>query len=649
MYCKECGKALDPGAKFCSNCGVKVEKEPEPFVPAFMKSYGTEPEKETPAPKRKTYEREVFDWNLDGFPDPNKKTEEVDFNWSSVLEDNQRKIYGLEKGERERKPLIDSTEMSFDKDTVAAYEAKTREREIEQSKKAAEEEKARLQAEAKSEGDRTKTETQEEAEREFEELLKTVPELNESEYEIPDSLFKEPDEGKSEPEEKEESKPYQSLEDELFADMGSLAGTEEPPAATIVAGRNRTDSSNVDKFYTFNQKKTELQALLDREYARLEKLNRTEEEELLKLEDILEESKTEETGPIQTEEETPEEAAEEIPEPEIRTAPAPVYVGVQLAAAPAGVYVEPEISDVEVDEEDSCVQEPAETVEPVEIAEPVETAEEEPAAVKEAEDSLPSKGEEAEERKLTFGDVFNDDDDDYDEDTKKGGCLKVIAILLCIIVVIQLALIGIQYFAPDSEPAKVINKGYSKIIGMISGKEEPATPTDEASELSNIIKAHASENRNIASVREDAGLAFEAGKDYGFEGFDETYRYENAPWYTDKDDEEITYLDGIVSTLIGYYSAWVDKMDDDSDEIYSYVGSRSPAKESLDELSREEGVVYSIESLDIGEIRFDGSGFYVLTKVVYVNSEESEKTEELQVVNLEPNNEMMEIMNIVII
>lgn len=637
MYCKECGKALDPGAKFCSNCGVKVEKEPEPFVPAFMKSYGIEPEKESPAPKRKTYEREVFDWNLDGFPEPNKKTEDVDFNWSSVLEDNQRRIYGLERGERERKPLFDSAEMSFDKDTVAAYEAKTREREIEQSKKAAEEEKARLQAESKSEDDRTKTETQEEAEREFEELLKTVPELSESEYEIPDSLFKEPDEGKTETEEKKDSKPYQSLEEELFADMGSLAGTEEPPAATIVAGRNRTDSSNVDKFYTFNQKKTELQALLDREYARLEKLNQTEEEELLKLEDILEESKPE-----------PEEPKPEETEPEIHTAPAPVYVGVQLAAAPAGVYVEPEIPDVEVNEECSCVQEPVETVEPVEPAEE-ESAEEEPAAVKEAEDSLPSKGEEVEERKLIFGDVFNDDDDDYDENTKKGGCLKVIAIFLCIIVVIQLTLIGIQYFAPDSEPAKVINKGYSKIIGMISGKDEPAAPVDEASELSTIIKAHASENRNIASVREDAGLAFEAGKDYGFEGFDETYRYENAPWYTDKDDEEITYLDGIVSTLIRYHSAWVDKMDDDSDEIYSYVGSRSPAKESLDELSREEGVVYSIESLDIGEIRFDGTGFYVLTKVVYVNSEESEKTEELQVVNLEPNNEMMEIMNIVIL
>ena len=136
MYCKKCGRALDTDAKFCSNCGTKVVREDETFVPAFMKSYGIEKEQEE-KPKRKTYERENFDWHLDGFPEPNKKTEDVDFNWSSVLEHNQRRIYGLEK-DRERTPLYDPAEMSFDEDTMAAYEAKSREREAAAAQRAAE-------------------------------------------------------------------------------------------------------------------------------------------------------------------------------------------------------------------------------------------------------------------------------------------------------------------------------------------------------------------------------------------------------------------------------------------------------------------------------------------------------------------------------
>ena len=120
MYCEKCGKVLEAGAKFCSNCGAMVEKKSEPFVPAFMKSYGLEEDK-TEKPKRKTYERENFDWNLDGFPEPNKKTEDVDFNWSSVLEQNQKKIYGVDRN-RERKPLFEPAEMSFDEDAYKALE-----------------------------------------------------------------------------------------------------------------------------------------------------------------------------------------------------------------------------------------------------------------------------------------------------------------------------------------------------------------------------------------------------------------------------------------------------------------------------------------------------------------------------------------------
>ncbi|MGN0732907.1 MAG: zinc-ribbon domain-containing protein [Emergencia sp.] len=706
MYCKKCGKALDTDAKFCSNCGTKVVREEEPFVPAFMKSYGIEKEQEE-KPKRKTYERENFDWHLDGFPDPNKKTEEVDFNWSSVLEHNQRRIYGLEK-DRERTPLYDPEEMSFDEDTMAAYEAKSREREAAAAQRAAEaaaaeEAAGKVTEEAETHLPETEKEVKDEAqaaaEKEFEELLNSVPELKESEYEIPDSLFKGLEDrrpepivaepavspwtgrpiGASEPEQEtapveeeaaavsepageqektpsEAAAAQKSLEEEIFGDMISTREEDDIPAATIVAGRKKADEEKVDKFYTFNQKKTELQALLDREYARLEKLNRAEEK-LPKLEDIVPEEETPEAAPLTVEAEAvTEDAAEVVTEAEPDNAPAeervPVlppleYVGVQLACAPAGVYVTAdEKPSAGIPKKDGSEADGG--IETDKSPEDVMSSEKE-----KSREALPSKAKEkGEGHKLTFGDIFDDDDDGYDEDegsSKKGGCLRAIAILLCIVVVIQLAMIGIQYFIPESQPAKIINRGYSKVLSLISGEKEPANPVSESSELENIIKAHASENKNIAAVGEDASLAFENGQDYGFDNFEDTYKYENAPWYTDDDDKEVTYLDGVVSTLIRFHSAWVDKMDDGSDEIYDYVDSTSPVRRNLDAMNPDKDVVYSIESLDIGEIRFDGTGFYVMTKVVYVNSGDTDKSTEQQVVYLEPDNEMMKVISIVVL
>lgn len=723
MYCEKCGKVLEAGAKFCSNCGAMVEKKSEPFVPAFMKSYGLEEDK-TEKPKRKTYERENFDWNLDGFPEPNKKTEDVDFNWSSVLEQNQKKIYGVDRN-RERKPLFEPAEMSFDEDAYKALE-RAKASEIAPAPRASKKNEdinftGRYtidQVASAMQSAEDKEAAQAEAEKQFEEMLKSVPELKESEYEIPENLFGNVNEETATPEAGEASDAEaadantsqdefvmpeslaaqvesleksqeqatedstKSLEEEIFGDMGRLSGMtydsgvnkehaqSDMAAATIVTGRSKkaaeamnsetpsvvdtTGTDRVEKFYTFNQKKTELQALLDKEYARLEQMGHTAQTQAPAPE------QAQETEPVQPERveakqsqaeprvaETAVTAAQTQASPQVAPAqPAPQvaptltpqepraekqekkepeYLGVLLAAAPKGYYVE------------------RETARQMNSAEEGQKAEVLPSkSHQETEKKIP-------EHKLTFGDVFDDDDYGMDEDeesSKKGGCLKGFAIILCLIVLVQLAMIGVQYFAPDTQAAKTINKGYNYVIGMITGDKESHNPAEESSELEKIIKTHADENKNIAQVAEDVSLAFENGKDYGFDNFQDAYKYKNEPWYTDDNDTEVTYLDGVVSTLIGYYSAWVDKMDDGNDKIYDYVETTSDAKRGLDELKPEDGVVYSIDTLSIGEIRFDGSGFYTLVKVGYVSSKDAEQHQEEQVVYMEPDNEMIKIMEI---
>lgn len=92
MYCKNCGKEIPAGAKFCMQCGTPVEDVPEPVQTAPVEPAATQPEpvKETPQPEataeQVTKERPSFDefqWNVSDYPDRNavEKTDDINFNW----------------------------------------------------------------------------------------------------------------------------------------------------------------------------------------------------------------------------------------------------------------------------------------------------------------------------------------------------------------------------------------------------------------------------------------------------------------------------------------------------------------------------------------------------------------------------------------
>ena len=100
MFCTKCGKELYPGDRFCAYCGAEVRNREKPKQEeiVFNPPFKIEAEKKTQEilkaaarsqeePKPKETQPAVFDWDLDGFPAVNpKKTEDIDFNWESVLE-----------------------------------------------------------------------------------------------------------------------------------------------------------------------------------------------------------------------------------------------------------------------------------------------------------------------------------------------------------------------------------------------------------------------------------------------------------------------------------------------------------------------------------------------------------------------------------
>jgi len=85
MYCKNCGRLLQPGDKFCSGCGAKVEIPQAEQIKPEVKS--------EEKPVRHSFQRENFNWDLQGYPTQNKKTDAIDFNWDSVMEEKQRRAY----------------------------------------------------------------------------------------------------------------------------------------------------------------------------------------------------------------------------------------------------------------------------------------------------------------------------------------------------------------------------------------------------------------------------------------------------------------------------------------------------------------------------------------------------------------------------
>lgn len=601
MYCKKCGKLLDADDRFCSKCGARVEEE---FVPAFKQQDEASGEiGDEKLRRQRTPER--FNWDLDGYPTDQKKTEAIDFNWDSVLEEKQRNLFARELAQSELRAASDAE--------------KTEEPPAED---------AEATAEPESSGSAEAVE-----------------------------------------------------QDRLFAEM-SASEAEEP---TRVMDRGAGKAEGIDKFYTFNQKNAAFQALLDQEYERIqsgqdfvpsfiaEKEAEAAPEEPPKTERDSRHEEFDWTLPgdkafseaVKKEIEEPQlwwETDSKASEKEETQAPAEVsdqsleesYIGVELARTPESYLALDQQQEIPQQAAGTGFAE-AEKLPADEVPTLEELAQEEGEA---AHGQFPpsrtaQKKAEEDKSRLTFYDVFGADDDDdasAEEPKKKGKALKIIAIFLCIFIVLDLAAIGILHFAPDSEAGKIIDKGYQRILGIFTGEsqpeEPPQEPVEQLGETARLIEMKKSLGVNIATCEEDTTLLFEDGKDYGFEGFSNTYTFANKPWYTDDEGNSVTYGEEIIGTVIQFYSAWVDKINGKNDDILDFVDETSELYAEMQELQETEGVSYGINKLSIGDIRAGGAGFYVYVSVVKVDSDAGKEFTEKQILYMEPVNKTMQIVEI---
>ena len=656
MFCKECGKLLGSSDKFCPECGTKVTVErpkAAPLEPMFFVEKREEPVVEK-KPKKVVHHDE-FNWDLAGFPTEKRKTEAVDFDWASVLEDKVRQA-SPKPVEVKPEPAVKEEPLGHMPKTVEELLAALPDNILEIVEEAVEEEPVVEEA--------------------VEEVESATDDLAEAAFD--EEAFEEEEAEDGTAEEVE----IKSLE-QIIEDFG--AGPMDEPTRLIDKAQMKADS--VDRFYVFSKKQAEYQNMLDQEYDKIQNsLQEKEEgEPTPTVEEILagtpvEEPATDTVGAVEevetevTEEEeltvaevaVEEPAAEEAEEAveEITVVPVAEVKELELVAIawsmpPVGIVVETPVEKApKTAGKDTLMQEQRVLMAELEKlmpegveADPVKEEPTEDVAVEAVEElkaePAPSKDEELEEPEapqkgtLTFADIFNDEEDEDDEVKKGGGCLKFIAIVLIILVIIELGILGIQHFAKDSEAAKMINQTYGKIVNMISGTEEPETPVEEVpaepSELELLITAQKEKNTNIGEIVENNALVFEADQDYGYEELADTYAFKNSLWYEAEDGKDVTYGDEIIGTLIQYYSALPDKINDVNKDVLDYVDNTTALYEELDQIEGDETRGYAINRLEIGEIKTGQKGFYAMVNITSADKLQPEETQQKQIVYLEAN------------
>lgn len=647
MYCKKCGKRLADGDKFCGNCGTKID--------ASEINIGFA--EEEPKPK-KNFDFGAFNWDLDGYPDEDKaKTEDVDFNWNTVLEEKKRK---------------DIEEKSFTETIMTENELFDRIQSEDNAKDA---------SELSFNWELGSTTRVEKADR-FESIIPKVEEK--AELDIPVEV----------------SEDHEEVKD--------LVDVDEALAAGLAAASSPRRS--IDKFYTFNQKNEEFQALLDQEYERLrnriredseaEAIIANKEEKLEQaratwskepLEEAVEEA--EETVEVTEETEAPVEVAveSEVEATEVEEAEAEAVndaenteeaqdTEVETEEAPeteeADVETESEFEEVEeteeaTDEDEEAVQEAEEpaiqeeacVVETQAQAEEVEKAEEPEAedtyddneeAEAEETPSKPESGnppsdeekkeedasgdEDSKETKLHYSDIFaNDDVHDSDSgNEQKTGRWKII-VLDIIIVILAIAVIcsGILVFAKGSAPANKISQGISWVTEKFSGSSDNSKDDKKSEEkaektksMEDVVAAAKKNYVNIGKVQYDSKLKFDTSKDYGISELKNAKKFKDGEFSGGK-----LLSEAIVNLSLGYYSGLTDKVNSGSDDVLKLINEDSELYGHVKAIA-EGNEEQQIKNIKIGEIKNSGSNYYVILQITEGKANSSDTSTETKILSI---------------
>lgn len=484
------------------------------------------------------------------------------------------------------------------------------------------------------------------------------------------------------------------LEEQLFREMSRDSIDSHP--------------EELDKFLTFSRKNEEFQKLLDREYERLHQGPDTDsfpwEED-----DMVDDQAPEESF---EEVEAPQEQPLEKEEP---SAPEPIQVADneydtqigEMQAARASLFSQEIIQDNETiqkkygqpEDEAAPVPEqkeevPAESAEtelvtPVESLESLESVQPEPLpeVTEEIIPEMPISEEAPQEPVAAILKELAEDmqkEELAEEEPKKGWPGKVLLIVIAIILVFEILLLGIRYFAPQSDAARAIGEGQRKVAVVVGGwvdaigdlfsgdekedpqdletlkpddedpdqevQEKPAPNPEPEADKEKLIAVQQANNKNIESIKANDDLAYVAGRDYGLTDLNKSQPLTNNIWFTKEDGEAVYYDASIIGTLISFNSHWIDYVngdDSNNSKVLDVVKANSKAYDNAVSFSKVGKIKETFKGLEIGEIRQGEKGFYLWVREEIQIEEGGRVTDKTYrwIYYLEPENGQMKIVN----
>lgn len=513
MFCTKCGKELYDGDRFCAHCGAAVREAKRAryddvvFNPPFKIEAERRTEEilkttEPPKPASKGRETVSFDWNLEGFPSAQpRKTEDVDFNWDSVIErrNNSRGI-AVEKIEPE--PEVVESKPKF--------------------------------------------------EPVFEHVRETEPVHEEpalSIEELERELFGALDEEK--PDEKD-------IEPTIIAGAGTWAGIDReehpvPEAAETPAPKRTGD----ERFYTYNQKFDAFQELLDKERERLKNLEDSYNQD----KEAMDYTWVDDVFPELPAEPEPQPEPEQEDEPQkplevVAVEAPPLTMAVDLT------QVKEKIEETGKAPSEEPIGDPSPSKSKLRYSDvfprglvnddgtgPADSAE---------------IGEKVKSEIKPLGGIYDDLDDDDDEPEKKHIFAKIIIAILIILIVLEGGIIALKFIAPESRISLWANDMMLKAVDLLLADDSddqddnpaPATDSEREVYMTGLVEQASKDMETIGEAVFAPDLKYSMIKNYSFEEIPDAESFVDADWLEDKDGNPVTYGQKLTEALIKYYDSW---------------------------------------------------------------------------------------------
>lgn len=670
MYCTKCGKKLQDGDRFCANCGAEVRKPKEMvsddivFNPPFKLEAQRRTEeilKSTEAQEQQKPKQETVDfaWNLDGFPSTQpRKTEEVDFNWGSVVE----------KRNNARSFSAGVADYSGDSDDYSPWA----ELHIPSPVKSERTETAEPQQaqRRKSEGSLENSDGYESLNNS--ESLGTIPELEELKKQTEGSENSESmsmsiedlekelfglERAREEEEEKlaeptiiaksvDRKKPEADSTPASADVFVSLCG--EPDISASGAGdvkaaetsdKSASDELNKvqkqeintkyeeqsfkgdERFYTYNQKFEAFQKLLEQERQKIKSLENEfsdEPDETGEAKEMAEAAeKTETVSPaekietVSSDEVSSDEASEDVQMhdsekcvDEIYVAFAPVTMTVDMTISPSEIAAKAE--EAEVSTQDGTAEQKEVSASQAPPSNENTKSSEDGSAAKTC--SADNGGTDSADAVKAIKKIDLFDDIEEDEEPKKFMAAKIIIGILAVLIAAELVILGVKFVAPDNSFSKAADKMMVKAADFIMnitgedstgeddeiGDGELSGVDEETAQTAKLVKEASADVKTIGEVSYDPELKFSLLKNYSFDEIDGAEQFVDAKWY-EGENGPVTYGQVLYETLVKHYDSWKSANDDES--------------------------LVGINKLEIGESKTGEKGFYTLCRISFAGAD----------------------------